>query len=54
MGIPLIVDSVAQFECITHATYPGGDHEICVGRVINYTYNNIEPLILSKGKIINS
>tara|TARA_B110000305_G_scaffold192342_1_gene215420 strand:- start:11028 stop:11507 length:480 start_codon:yes stop_codon:yes gene_type:complete len=54
MGIPLIIGSVAQFECITHATYPGGDHEIYVGRVINYTYNNKEPLILSKGKINGS
>jgi len=54
MGVPLIIDSIAQFECITHATYPGGDHEIYIGRVINYTHNNKEPLILSKGKMINS
>jgi len=54
MGIPLITDSIAQFECITHATYPGGDHEIYVGRVINYSYIDMKPLILSKGKIITT
>lgn len=32
-GVPLIDGAVAHFECAAWACYPGGDHEIIVGRV---------------------
>ncbi len=34
-GVPLIPDCLARFECETQAIYPGGDHKIVVGRVLN-------------------
>jgi len=33
---PSIKDSLTQFQCQTHATYPGGDHLIIVGRVLSF------------------
>lgn len=33
---PLIRDALAQFQCKTHATYPGGDHLIMVGEVLSF------------------
>ena len=32
-GVPLIPGALATFECATWAVYPGGDHEIIVGKV---------------------
>lgn len=34
-GVPLIPGALATFECTTWAVYPGGDHEIIVGKVEN-------------------
>lgn len=33
-GAPLLDGCVAYFECTHEATYPGGDHDIFVGRVL--------------------
>lgn len=33
-GAPLIDDAIAWVECEVWATYPGGDHDIVVGRVV--------------------
>ncbi len=34
MGVPLLPNALAAFECEHHARYDGGDHEIFVGRVL--------------------
>ena len=33
-GVPLIPGALAHFECGRHALHDGGDHVICVGRVL--------------------
>ncbi len=33
-GVPLLEGALARFECKRHAAYDGGDHMICVGRVL--------------------
>ncbi|MBT8154276.1 flavin reductase family protein [Epibacterium ulvae] len=33
-GVPLLEGALARFECARHAAYDGGDHMICVGRVL--------------------
>jgi flavin reductase (DIM6/NTAB) family NADH-FMN oxidoreductase RutF len=35
-GVPLLQGGIAQFECRTHARYPGGDHDILVGEVLRF------------------
>ena len=52
--LPIIDGCVASFECTTHSIFPGGDHDIYVGKIIEYSYTDKTPLILSRGKAINS
>lgn len=33
-GVPLLAGCLARFECRRHAVYPGGDHVIVVGEVL--------------------
>lgn len=33
-GVPLFSGCLARFECVRHAVYDGGDHDIIVGRVL--------------------
>ncbi len=49
-GVPLIDGSAAHFECQTYARYPGGDHEIFVGRVVRLSSSNHEPLVFHRGQ----
>ena len=51
-GLPYIKECVANFECIIHSVYPGGDHQVLIGKVIKYQYNDRKPLIMSRGKPI--
>ena len=37
-GLPYIKECVANFECIIHSVYPGGDHLVLIGKVIIYQY----------------
>lgn len=50
-GIPLIDGAVAQFECERFACYPGGDHEIVVGRVTRVRRSDRSPLLFCKGEL---
>jgi 3-hydroxy-9,10-secoandrosta-1,3,5(10)-triene-9,17-dione monooxygenase reductase component len=34
-GLPLLKDALAYLECETVATYPGGDHQIFLGKVLS-------------------
>lgn len=49
-GAPILVGSLATFECRTETTFEGGDHLIFIGRVIRAAYRDGEPLIFSAGR----
>ncbi len=50
-GSPLIRDAMACFECRVWARYPGGDHLIIVGEVLEFTTRATrKPLLFYKGK----
>lgn len=42
-GSPLIQNGLAYFECDVYARYDGGDHLIVVGRVLEFSANDIDP-----------
>src|SRR6266700_3812253 len=46
---PLLVESVATFQCRTANRYYGGDHVIFLGAVEAYSYNRQEPLLFAHG-----
>ena len=49
-GAPLLCGSVAWLECRRSATYPGGDHSIIVGEVLNATTGeDDDPLVYFGG-----
>jgi len=50
-GVPLIAGCVAYFECHVEARYPGGDHDIIVGRVRRYYNVGATPLIFHRGAL---
>lgn len=37
LGAPALAEAIAVFECTREAIYPGGDHQILVGRVQRFT-----------------
>lgn len=51
-GVPVIPGVAARFDCATHATHPGGDHSIVVGRVLRVTIAGPEdhPLVFAAGR----
>ncbi|MEM8665427.1 MAG: flavin reductase family protein [Pseudomonadota bacterium] len=50
-GIPVLEGAVAVFECRNWAVYPGGDHEIFLGRVVRYDHFDSVPLVFGKGRL---
>jgi flavin reductase (DIM6/NTAB) family NADH-FMN oxidoreductase RutF len=49
-GAPVMPDTLVSFECQLESRYPGGDHVILVGRVLEYVRrNNGEPLVFCSG-----
>lgn len=38
-GSPVLTDAVASLECVMHATVPGGDHTILIGKVVHADVN---------------
>lgn len=53
-GAPLLPDWLAYFECVPYARHDGGDHEIFVGRVLDFHYRpqaaEARPLVFFRGK----
>lgn len=49
--IPLIAGACAYFECIVEARYPGGDHDIIVGRVRRLFNIGKSPLLFHRGAL---
>lgn len=50
-GAPLFTGCVAHIECAHEATYPGGDHDIFVGRVLSLNIEGLDrrPLLFFGG-----
>jgi flavin reductase (DIM6/NTAB) family NADH-FMN oxidoreductase RutF len=46
---PLLVETVANFQCRSVNRYYGGDHVIFLGAVEGYSYNRKEPLLFARG-----
>lgn len=50
-GAPLLMDSLAVFECERHAIHEGGDHDILVGQVLRASFDpNLDPLLYFRGR----
>lgn len=50
-GVPLIAGCVVYFECTVEARYPGGDHDIIVGRVRRIFNIGKTPLLFHVGAL---
>lgn len=48
-GLILLEGALAHIICERHATYPGGDHTIVLGRVVGGTTHERHPLIYYRG-----
>ncbi|QLC26093.1 flavin reductase family protein [Parasphingopyxis algicola] len=49
-GVPMLGDSLANFECAKFAEYDGGDHLILLGRVIRVRFDaDLDPLLYYRG-----
>lgn len=48
---PVLNDAIVSFECRLWAEYPGGDHAIFVGEVINIKQSTGAPAAFFKGKL---
>jgi flavin reductase (DIM6/NTAB) family NADH-FMN oxidoreductase RutF len=49
-GIPLISGAAAQIQCSNETRHYSGDHVILIGRVLRYSYRDVEPLVFSRGR----
>lgn len=51
IGAPALAEALAIFECTREAIYPGGDHQILVGRVQRFmAQRQSVPLVFFRGK----
>ncbi len=50
-GVPLLEGCVVYLECLTEARYPGGDHDIIVGRVRRIYNIGRAPLLFHTGSL---
>jgi flavin reductase (DIM6/NTAB) family NADH-FMN oxidoreductase RutF len=49
-GSPVLEDAIAYIDCSFEAEYPGGDHKIIVGRVLDLDVRDgARPLLFFKG-----
>jgi len=49
-GAPLLAHVAAQFECLRHIEYEGGDHLIVIGEVTYFARHDRRPLLFSQGR----
>ena len=51
LGAPVLTESMAVFECRSHAVHEGGDHHILVGEVVKASFDpGLDPLLFFRGK----
>lgn len=48
-GLPLVPDCSAVFACETESVFAGGDHQIILGRVLEFEDHETDPLIFYRG-----
>ena len=48
-GLPLIAGAAAHLECEVEQRYPGGDHELIIGRVLHAVAHGQTPLVYAQG-----
>lgn len=51
-GVPRLDGAIAYLECDTHDRFPGGDHTIIVGRVLNVASEDRAPLVYHRGQFM--
>ncbi len=44
-GVPLLPDVLARFDCRTTEIIEGGDHHIIIGEIVDYLYEDGDPLL---------
>lgn len=49
LGVPVITNVLARFDCLREAVYPGGDHAIILGRVRRAARGAGAPLVFAQG-----
>lgn len=49
-GVPVLDSAAAVLQCRTEQRLPGGDHEIYIGRVMDFHQREKSPLLFHKGK----
>lgn len=50
-NVPVLSEALASFECVPHARYDGGDHEIFLGRVVDFRLpKDMPPLVFFRGQ----
>lgn len=49
LGMPLLRDTLAWFECKISAEIDGGDHVLFIGEVVSYQYCDGDPLLYYRG-----
>jgi len=52
-GAPMLPNAAVVFECVSHARYNGGDHEIFIGRVEamhEHAFTHDRPLVFFEGR----
>lgn len=54
LALPLLEDSLAQFECSKYDEHDAGDHVMFLGHVENYCKGDGDALIFSAGRIVSS
>ena len=51
-GFPIIINSLAWFDCVKWKYHPGGDHQILVAEVKCFFANEYDPLIFWNGSLV--
>lgn len=53
-GLPRLTGTLAAFDCVVHDVFPGGDHEIVIGRVrhVDIEDDGAPPLLHWRGRYV--
>jgi len=50
-GLPVLADTLACFQCLTHQRIPAGDHHILIGKIIDFIHRPGTPLVFVDGQL---
>lgn len=51
LGSPVVPGALAWLECRVHAVFPGGDHSVILGEVVDYHARRGRPLLFFQGRL---